>query len=231
MSRTVLEFVRDGGSPSTSEVRTGQAASTMPLKKRTAGRRLVGIPDMYATAFEALLILLLIVANGILALSELAVVSARKTRLQHWAARGGARAQVALELARAPDRLLSTVQMGITLVGVLAGAFGGATIAGDLAGYLEKVPVLAPYHDAVSLTVVALAIAYLSLVLGELVPKRIALSSPERVASTIAPPVRALSILVPQPFASSALRQSRSSAFWASVPRRSRRSARRRSAP
>jgi len=144
---------------------------------------------------EILFILLLIVANGLFAMSELAVVSARKSRLKQWASRGNRKAQVALDLANDPNRFLSTVQVGITLIGTLAAAFGGATIAEAIEARLKRVPSLAPYGEAIGLAVVVAGITYFSLVLGELVPKRLALSNPERIASVVAGPLRRLSIL------------------------------------
>ena len=143
-------------------------------------------------ALEWAIVFFLILANGVLALSEIAVVSARKAVLKDRADRGDRKAEAALELARSPDRFLSTVQIGITIVGVCAGALGGATIADAIAGLLEPFPELAPYDKAIGIGVVVLAITYLSLVLGELVPKRIALASPERVAASVALPMRAL---------------------------------------
>ena len=97
---------------------------------------------------EVLIILLLVVANGVFAMSEIAIVSARKARLEQLANEGDARARAALELANAPGRFLSTVQVGITLIGVLAGAFGGATIAEQLAAFIDKIRVLYPDVDA-----------------------------------------------------------------------------------
>jgi putative hemolysin len=150
---------------------------------------------MSIIAFEVLLIILLILANGIFAMSEMAVVSARKTRLQQLANLGDEKAKAALELANAPDRFLSTVQIGITLVGILAGAFGGATIAEQIAAYISVVPALAPYGEAIGLGIVVLSITYLSLIFGELIPKRLALNNPERIASIAASPMNLLSKL------------------------------------
>ncbi len=150
---------------------------------------------MTAIAFEIILILLLVIANGIFALSEIAIVSSRRARLQQRAEQGDLGAKAALELARDPSRFLSTVQIGITLVGIFAGAFGGATVAEAIAVGLEDVPRLAPYGDAIGLAVVVIGVGYLSLVVGELVPKRLALSNPERVAARMARPMRALSRL------------------------------------
>jgi putative hemolysin len=139
---------------------------------------------------EILFILLLIIANGILAMSEMAVVSARKARLEERANRGDAKARAALDLANAPAEFLAAVQIGITLVGILAGAFGGATIADALAAGLERFPLLAPYRQAIAVGVVVVCITFLSLVFGELTPKRLALSNPERIASAVAMPMR-----------------------------------------
>lgn len=150
---------------------------------------------MAAIALEWAIILLLILANGVFAMSEIAVVSARKARLKDRADRGDRKAAAALDLARSPDAFLSTVQVGITLVGVLAGAFGGATIAEKLGALLEPYPRLAPYGEALGVGAVVLAITYLSLILGELVPKRIALGNPERIASAVALPMKALARL------------------------------------
>jgi putative hemolysin len=148
---------------------------------------------MPSMSFEVLAIFLLIIINGILAMSEIAVVSARKTRLQQWAEGGNAKARAALELANDPNQFLATIQIGITLVGILAGAFGGATIAEELAAILNNIPWLAPYSDPLSLALVVLVITYLSLVVGELVPKRLALNNPERLATAIATPMQLLS--------------------------------------
>lgn len=145
--------------------------------------------------FEVLFVLLLIIANGVFAMSEIAIVSARKVRLQQWANEGNASARVALELANAPNRFLPTVQIGITLIGILAGAFGGATIAELLAGVAGQVPWLAPYREAIGLGIVVVLITYLSLIVGELVPKRVALNNPERIAMAVAIPMRTLSAI------------------------------------
>lgn len=144
---------------------------------------------------QTIIILLLIVLNGIFALAEVAVVASRKTRLKQLAKEGDAKAQAALTLAESPNRFLSTVQIGITLIGVLAGAFGGATLAAEFAVYLRRVPAFFTHADSISLGLVVFAITYLSLVIGELVPKRIALHNPERIASFIAAPMQWLSRL------------------------------------
>jgi putative hemolysin len=144
---------------------------------------------------EILIILALILANGIFSMSEMAIVSARKARLQQLANQGSLNAQAALELAEAPNHFLSIVQVGITLINILNGVFGGATIAQRLEKYVELVPFLSPYSQTIAFGVVVLVITYLSLIVGELVPKRLALNNPEKIAAFIAIPMRALASL------------------------------------
>ena len=144
---------------------------------------------------ELVIVILLIIVNGVFAMSETAFVSARKVRLQQRANEGDTKALAALEMANAPNRLLSTVQLGITLIGIVAGAFGGATIAGELTVYIRAVPWLSAYSDAIAFTTVVIVITYLSLVIGELVPKRIALNNPERIAMLVVTPMRVLSAI------------------------------------
>lgn len=150
---------------------------------------------MREVAAEILIILLLVLANGFLAMAEIAMVSVRKTRFRKLAEKGDARASAALDLAETPSRFLSTVQVGITLIGVLAGAFGGATLARVIAGALQPFELLAPYGEAVGIGVVVLGITILSVVIGELVPKRIAMNNPLGIALALARPVRRLSKL------------------------------------
>jgi putative hemolysin len=145
---------------------------------------------MSAITADLLVILALLLVNGVFAMSEMAIVAARKTRLEHRAEDGDAGARAALDLAAHPGNFLSTVQIGITLVGVLAGAFGSAGIAEVLAARFAEVPWLDRYAEPLAFGVVVASITYLSLVIGELVPKRIALSSPERVAALVARPMR-----------------------------------------
>jgi len=140
-----------------------------------------------------LIVLFLIVLNGLLSMSELAVVSARTARLQQRVAEGKRGAQAALDLAANPSRFLSTVQIGITLIGVVNGAFGGATLSGPVADLLAKLPVVDSSADEIAALVVVVVITYLSLVVGELVPKRIALQQAEGVASLVAPAMTTLS--------------------------------------
>jgi putative hemolysin len=150
---------------------------------------------MNAITAEILIIILLLAANGVFAMTEIAVVSARKARLRRLAATGDLRARAALELAESPNRFLATVQVGITLVGVLAGAFGGATIAEEIAAGLQGFTMLAAYGEAIGLGVVVVGITFCSLILGELVPKRIGLNNPERIARLMAGPMNRLAWL------------------------------------
>jgi putative hemolysin len=144
---------------------------------------------------EIALILLLILANGFFAASEIAIVSARKGRLEHQSQDGRRGAGVAIELAESPNRFLATVQVGITLISTFAAAFGGASIARILESVLQTFPSLAPYAGSIALGVVVLGISYVSLILGELVPKRLALQNAEGIASFVAPAMRLLSRL------------------------------------
>lgn len=142
------------------------------------------------------IVFLLILLNGFFAMVEMAVVSARKARLQHAADLGREGAKVALELKRDPGRFLSTVQIGITVIGVLASVFGGATLAEALAHYLEiRFPHIAAHATSISFVVVVMVISYFSLVLGELVPKRLALSWPELIASRLSHLLLLLSVV------------------------------------
>jgi putative hemolysin len=144
---------------------------------------------------EVLVVLALVLLNGWLAMSEIAVVSARPARLETLARKGGRGARLALALARDPGRMLSTVQIGITLVGIVAGAFGGARLAEPLGAALARVPALAPASAEIAYTLVVAAITYLSLIIGELVPKHLALRAPERVAALVAPTIDLISRL------------------------------------
>lgn len=137
----------------------------------------------------------LILLNGVFAMSELAVMSSRKARLQHMAKSGSRGAASALKLIDDPTRFLSTVQVGITLVGVVAGAYSGATLSEPLAEVLRVLPGIGPYADGTAFGLVVVTITYLSLVIGELVPKRIALNRAEDVAALVAPPMTALATI------------------------------------
>lgn len=142
---------------------------------------------------EIFLIFILLIINGLFSMSEIAVVSARRIRLQQRADEGNAGARTAIELASQPDRFLSTVQIGITLVGILSGAFGGAAIAEKLTPYVAQISFLANYASGISFGVVVLIITYFSLVIGELVPKNLALAAPETIASLMARPMQFVS--------------------------------------
>lgn len=148
---------------------------------------------MSGTSIEIIAILLLIFANGAFSLSEFAIAFARKSRLRQLADEGNRNASVALGLAGEPAQFLSTVQVGLTLIATLAGAVGGVTLAGDLSAWLNTIPWVAPHGKSVALTLVVVTISFLFLILGELAPKRIALSNPERFALAVAPAMLALS--------------------------------------
>jgi putative hemolysin len=141
---------------------------------------------MSSVVIELVVVLLLVVANGVFSMSEMALVSARKSRLQQMAEEGNKGAKAALELADSPNRFFSTAQIGITLIGIIAGAYGGANLSAKLSVVFQKVPFLSPYSDSLSFGLVIGAITFLSLVFGELIPKRLALSAPERIASLVA---------------------------------------------
>ena len=143
---------------------------------------------------QLLIILLLVLLNGVLAMSEIAVVSARRGRLQQRAEDGSQGAKVALDLAEDPNRFLSTVQVGITLVGVIAGAFGGTTVGRQLGEWLEANTALPEsYTEPAGVALIVVLTTYLSLVLGELVPKRLAMQFPDAISARIAVPMNNLS--------------------------------------
>jgi putative hemolysin len=142
---------------------------------------------------EILIVLLLIFVNGIFVMSEMAIVSVRKVRLQQIAERGNAQARVALELANAPNQFIATAQVGITFLAIISGAFGESIIAARLGPLLRLIPWLAPYSSAIASVTAILVITYLTLVIGELLPKRLALNHPEQIASAVAIPMQMLS--------------------------------------
>ncbi|MGB7569278.1 MAG: hemolysin family protein [Chitinivibrionales bacterium] len=144
---------------------------------------------------EILIILMLIVINGIFAMGEIVIVSSRKTRLQQWANEGNLKAQAALKLSQEPTLFLSTTQAGITLIGIMVGALGEATLAGHLAKRLAEIRVIAPYSSLISMAIVVVCITYVSLIVGELVPKRLGQYSPELLASAMARPMRIFSVI------------------------------------
>jgi putative hemolysin len=138
------------------------------------------------------IILLLIFANGLFAMSEIAIVTARKTRLRTQAEKGSRRAATALRLAEKPEDFLSTIQIGITLITILAGVFGEASVARQVEPWIRELPFVGTYSQPVSQGLVVITITYLTLVLGELLPKQIGLSYAERVAKRVASPMRFL---------------------------------------
>lgn len=148
-------------------------------------------------AIAILLVLLLL--NGIFAMSELAMMTSRQSRLQQAAEGGDGGAAMALKLARQPTRFLSTVQVGITLIGIMAGAFGEKALSGHVQELVAGVPALEKHSDTIAMVLVVLLITYFSLVLGELVPKRLALAFPETIAARIARPLNVLSVVAAAP--------------------------------
>ena len=141
---------------------------------------------------EVLIVLVLIGANGVLAMLEMALVSSRQTRLAHRAEEGDSRAAYVLKLTEDPTDFLSTVQVGITLVGIGTGVYSGAAMAAPLAALLQQIPALAPYAGPAAYTIVVTLVTYLSIILGELIPKRIAISNPESVVISLVPLVKLL---------------------------------------
>jgi putative hemolysin len=144
---------------------------------------------------DFLLVFILILANGVFAMAEIAIVSAKKSRLEPLARSGSKAAQTAIKLIDSPSNFLSTIQIGITLIGILAGALSGAALAERVAPLLAQVEWLAPYSRPISLGLMVALVTYLSLIIGELVPKRLALNSPERISMQVARPMQMLSVL------------------------------------
>jgi putative hemolysin len=146
-------------------------------------------PDHPPPSMDVLLLLLLILLNALFAMSEMAVVSSRKARLQRMADDGFPGARSAMALNEEPSAFLSTIQVGITTIGILSGVVGEGLIAAPIARWLEQFPLIAPYAKGASVALVVVLITYLSVVIGELVPKRLALLAPERIASVVARPM------------------------------------------
>ena len=142
---------------------------------------------------EFVIIIGLIILNGLLSMSEIALVSSRKARLETLAKKGKTSAKKALELSKEPDKFLSAIQIGITLIGILTGLFSGEAFAADFAVVLSNISFIEPYSFAISKTIIVVIVTYLTLVLGELVPKRIGLSFAEQVAMVISKPMYLLS--------------------------------------
>ncbi len=148
---------------------------------------------MSLVGFEVVAILFLVLASGAFTMAEMAVVSAHKLRLQQQAEEGNRNAKKVLELAGDPNEFLSTVQVGITVLSTLTGAFSGLTLARQLTLFLRGYAAIAPYAEPIAVTFVVLAVSYLTLILGELVPKNLALANPDRLATALAPAMVALS--------------------------------------
>jgi putative hemolysin len=153
------------------------------------------IPDEVIFMSELLIIFLLILLNGLFSMAEIALVSARKARLESQAAKGDDKAARALALANNPDMFFSTVQVGITLIGILTGIFSGENLKGPVMEFFQRFEVLAPYSEGLATTTLVIFITYLTLVVGELLPKRIGLSRPERMSKILAAPMSFLSRL------------------------------------
>jgi putative hemolysin len=150
---------------------------------------------MNSMILEISLVFILLLANGVFAMTEIAIVSSRKGLLQSMAEKGSTGAAKALRLSENPNRFLSSVQIGITLVGIVAGALGSGTVAARLADWLAPLPLIGEYSKSLSLTIVISILTYLSLVIGELVPKRLAMKFPEAIASKMAGPMAGLSTM------------------------------------
>jgi putative hemolysin len=148
---------------------------------------------------EIFIILGLILINGLFSMAEIALVSSRKARLEIQAHKGDKRAKEALELSNHPDKFLSTVQIGITLIGILTGIYSGDKLKGGFVEFFSQYDLTRPYSSSLATTIIVIIITYLSLVLGELLPKRIGLSKPEVIAKFVAMPMRWIS-LVTYPF-------------------------------
>lgn len=144
---------------------------------------------------EILIILFLIILNGVFSMSEIALISARKNRLENAAKKGSSAAKTALDLANSPNKFLSTVQIGITLIGILTGIFSGDKITTDVQTFVEGFAALKPYAESVAVGVVVVILTFFSLVLGELLPKRIGLNYPEKIAKSVAIPMKWVSIV------------------------------------
>ncbi len=142
---------------------------------------------------EILIILFLIILNGLFSMSEIALISARKNRLETAAKKGNKNAKTALDLANSPNEFLSTVQIGITLIGILTGIYSGDKITQDVQNFIAGFPVLKPYSESIGIGVVVVVLTFFSLVLGELLPKRIGLNYPEAIAKSVAVPMKVVS--------------------------------------
>ena len=150
---------------------------------------------MSSISFQISVLLVLIIANGLFSLSKMAIVSARKVRLQQLANQGDVQARVALELAESPNHFLSTIQIAITLLATLTGAFAAVTITNPISIYIRLIPFLAPYSQIIAFCLLVIIITCLSLIAGELMPKRLALNNPEGIAAFMAIPMKGVTTL------------------------------------
>ncbi len=144
---------------------------------------------------EIIIILFLILLNGVFSMSEIALISSRKSRLESEAKKGSSSAKTALDLANSPNKFLSTVQIGITLIGILTGIYSGEAITSDLQSFLEQFQTIAPYAKSLAVVIIVIIVTFFTLILGELVPKRIGLTYPESIAKMVALPMRFVSII------------------------------------
>ena len=142
---------------------------------------------------EIVIIIFLILLNGIFSMSEMSLVSSKKFKLENEKKKGNSGAKKALELAEDPNKFLSTVQIGITLIGILLGVYSGDKLTADLAYYIQQIPILTPYAQTIASVLMVVIITYVSIVFGELIPKRFGLLFPESIASKIAQPMSILS--------------------------------------
>ena len=144
---------------------------------------------------EILIIFFLILLNGVFSMSEIALISARKNRLETAAKKGNKNAQIALDLANSPNKFLSTVQIGITLIGILTGIYSGEKITHDVQDFISGFEILKPFASSIGVGIVVVILTFFSLVLGELLPKRIGLNHPESIAKAVARPMKIISII------------------------------------
>jgi putative hemolysin len=161
----------------------------LPIQQLAINKKTVNIP------MEILIILFLIILNGIFSMSEIALISARKNRLETAAKKGSKNAQIALDLANSPNKFLSTVQIGITLIGILTGIYSGEKITHDVQAFVGSFEILKPFSESIGVGIVVVILTFFSLVLGELLPKRIGLNHPEAIAKAVALPMKIVSII------------------------------------
>lgn len=148
---------------------------------------------MNVIGFEIVIITMLVIGKAVFAMSEIAIVSARKARLQQWANEGNYRAQTALDLANNPNRFLASIQVAITLLDVGSGVYGGAKLSAHLSPQFENLPYVGQYHEGIAFGLVVVFVTYINVIIGELVPKTLALNQAERIAAFMAWPMQLLS--------------------------------------